>query len=166
MRSNLMDEGTQQRSLNIETWHELGQEGNMLPVTICLEGDSMRPLIRRGRDKVTILPVMRPLKKGDIVLFKGGPKRYVVHRLYRMRGNRVQTLGDNCYYPDPWMPIECVWGLVMKMERDGRTYVFDNRASRAFGRIWMFTHPERIFCRRCRSLAVRCIKKVLRMVKA
>lgn len=162
----LFDEGTQQRTLNIETWHELGKEGNMLPVTICLEGDSMRPLVRRGLDKVTILPVMRPLKKGDIVLFKGGYKRYVVHRMFKMRGTRVQTLGDNCYYPDPWMPVENVWGLVVKMERDGRTYRLDTRLSRAWGRIWMFFHPVRIFCRRCRNLAARIIKKILRMDKA
>ncbi|MBQ6805352.1 MAG: hypothetical protein IJP04_11910, partial [Clostridia bacterium] len=51
-------------SLGIEQWHALGLEGDMLPVTICLEGDSMRPLIRRGKDPVTILPLSRPLKIG------------------------------------------------------------------------------------------------------
>lgn len=35
-------------SLSIELWHEMGLQGDMLPVTICLEGDSMRPLIRCG----------------------------------------------------------------------------------------------------------------------
>lgn len=148
------------RSLPIEQWHALGLEGSMLPVTIYLEGDSMRPLIRRGRDRVTILPLSRPLIIGDIVLFKGGPERYVVHRVQKIRGNAVRTLGDNCFGPDPWMPLENVWGLVIKMERGGRTFRLDSPASRLLGRIWMLLHPVRRAYRRLRSLAGRCYRKI------
>jgi len=148
-------------ALPIEQWHALGQSGDVIPVTICLEGDSMRPLVRRGRDRVTIIPLNRPLRTGDIVLFRGGPKRYVVHRVYRLRGGMVQTLGDNCYSPDPWMPLEDVWGLVIRLERGGRTFLLDTRASRAWGRAWMAVHPVRIFLRRCRRLAGRCVRKLL-----
>lgn len=147
-------------SLPIEQWHALGLEGNMLPVTICLEGDSMRPLIRRGIDRVIILPLNRALKIGDIVLFRGGSERYVVHRVRRIRENRVQTLGDNCFNPDPWMPLEDIWGLVVKMKRGGFTYDLDSPASRAWGRFWMTIHPAINVCRRLRHLAGRCYRKV------
>ena len=162
MSSNNDAAQTRVKSLPIEQWHALGLEGNMLPVTIYLEGDSMRPLIRRGRDKVTILPLSRALMKGDIVLFRGGPERYVVHRVWKMRGNMVRTLGDNCYNPDPWMPLEDVWGLVVKMERDGRTFLLDSPASRFFGKVWMAVYPLRRIYRRMRSLAVRCYRKIFR----
>ncbi len=147
-------------SLSIHEWRKLGLEGAMLPVTICLEGDSMRPLIRRGRDPVTILPLNRPLKTGDIVLFQGGPDRYVVHRVYRLRDGWVQTLGDNCWNPDPWMPLEQVWGLVIRMQRDGRTCQLDCRLSRWWGRGWMFCHPVWKVYKKLRSLAGRCYRKV------
>lgn len=153
-------EPVQTRSLGIEQWHELGLEGNMLPVTITLEGDSMRPLIRRGRDRVTILPLMQPIQKGDVVLFKGGEKRYVVHRVYRMRDGLVQTLGDNCLNPDRWMPMDMIWGLVVKMERGGRTWRLDSRAARAFGLFWMAIFPARKAYLRCRGLAARAYRKV------
>ena len=39
-------------------------------VMIRLDGDSMRPLIRRNRDAVTILSLPRPLKRRDVVLFR------------------------------------------------------------------------------------------------
>jgi|GEM_PF-808292 len=161
-------EGQEKRihSLGIEQWHALGLEGNMLPVTICLEGDSMRPLIRRGKDPVTILPLSRPLKIGDVVLFQGGPGRYVVHRVRKISENRVQTLGDNCWNPDPWMPLENVWGLVMRMERNGRVIRLESSLARFLGRVWMAFHPIRLLYRRCRSLAARIIKKLLRMDKA
>ncbi len=154
------------RSLNIEEWHRLGREGNVLPVTITLEGDSMRPLIRRGRDKVTIVPLMRELKIGDVVLFKGGEKRYVVHRVRGIDANGwVCTLGDNCWNDDGWMPSELIWGLVVRMERGGRTYTLDSDAARRWGRVWMRIHPMRMFYRRWRGRAAKVVKKILGMKK-
>ena len=165
MKATLPREQKRIQSLGIEQWHALGMEGNMLPVTICLEGDSMRPLIRRGKDPVTIIPLHRPLKIGDVVLFKGGPGRFVVHRVRKIKGDWVQTLGDNCWNPDPWMPLENVWGLVLRAERNGHAIPLDGAFPRFLGRIWMALHPVRLLYRRCRSLAARIIKKLLRMGK-
>lgn len=156
------NETTATRSLDIRLWHELGLTGNPIPVTIPLEGDSMCPLIRRGRDRVTIVPLNRPLKIGDIVLFHSGGERYVVHRVWKMKDAMVQTLGDNCWNPDAWMPLESVWGLVVRMERDGRKYVLDARWSRVFGRIWMGIYPMRMCYRRLRQLGGRILRRLRR----
>ena len=126
-----------------------------MPVTIRLQGESMRPLIRKGRDRVTIVPVKRSLKVGDIVLFRSGDGRYVVHRVCALRTDMVCTLGDNCSFNDGWIPREDVWGLVVKMERNGRTCVLDSKWSRAFGRLWMATLPLRRIYRRVRWLAAK-----------
>lgn len=148
------------RSLSIEEWHRLGLEGNILPVTICLQGDSMRPLIRRGVDPVTIVPLQRPLKVGDVVLFRGGPARYVVHRVYHLKEGAVCTLGDNCWNPDGWMPLDQVWGLVVRFHRFGRSFSLDCSAARAFGRVWMFLHPLRLAYKRGRAFAAKCYRRV------
>ena len=160
MSGKAYDHPVAKRSLGIAQWHELGLRGDRIPVTIMLEGDSMRPLIRRGRDYVTIVPIDRTVQKGDVVLFCGGPERFVVHRVWKVDGDRVQTLGDNCVNPDPWMPLEDVWGLVVKMERDGRYYRLDSRAARAFGLIWMRLFPARRAYLRCRRLAARAVRKI------
>ena len=153
-------DGLRTRSLPIGEWHRLGQAGDMIPVTITLAGDSMRPLIRRDRDKVTIVPMNREPMIGDIVLFQGGPERYVVHRVYRLKGEFVQTLGDNCFNPDPWMKKEQVWGLVIRMERDGKVCPLDTEASRRWGRFWMAIHPARVLYKRARSLAGKIYRKI------
>lgn len=150
------------QSLSIREWHDMGKSGISLPVTICLEGDSMRPLIRRGKDPVTIIPLNRPLKIGDVVLFQGGPNRFVVHRVLRVRAGMVQTLGDNCYKPDAWMPLENVWGLVIRYSKNGRTYRLDTAFARLKGRVWMLLHPVRIPLRRCLNLSKRIVKKLLK----
>lgn len=147
--------------LSIAQWRALAEHGTVIPMRIPLEGDSMRPLIRRGRDPVTIVPLPRALKRGDVVLFENPPGRYVVHRVRRLKDGRVQTLGDNCWNPDPWMDEKQVLGQALQAERNGRRIPLDNRAARAFGRLWMACHPLRMCYRRLRSLAARCYRKII-----
>lgn len=154
-----MTQETKTRSIPMEQWCALAREGAAPPVTICLEGDSMRPLIRRGKDPVTIVPLRRELMKGDVVLFRLG-ERYVVHRVWQLKDGLVRTFGDNCWNPEPWFPEEQVLGQVVRYVRGGRTHRLDTPAARAWGRLWMAIHPIRLCYKRLRSLAGRCYRKV------
>lgn len=129
--------------LSVAQWHALCQQGACLSVKTLLNGESMRPLIRRNRDRVTVIPLQRPLKKGDVVLFQSPDGRYVVHRVWKLEETRLQTLGDNCRFPDPWIPPEQVLGLVTCMERGGKTYTLDSSLARMWGRCWMGIYPLR-----------------------
>ena len=133
----------ERRQMSIAQWRALADDGVMIPMRIPLEGDSMRPLIRRGRDPVTIVPLSRPLRRGDVVLFECPPGRYVVHRVYHLRDGYVQTLGDNCWNPDPWIPGKQVLGQALQAERNGHRIPLDSPAARAFGRLWMALLPLR-----------------------
>ena len=154
-----MTQETKTRSIPMEQWCALAREGAAPPVTICLEGDSMRPLIRRGKDPVTIVPLRRELMKGDVVLFRLG-ERYVVHRVWQLKDGLVRTFGDNCWNPEPWFPEEQVLGQVVRYVRGGRTHRLDTPAARAWGRLWMAIHPIRLCYKRLRSLAGRCYRKI------
>lgn len=129
------------RTIPMEQWCALARENVAPPVTICLEGESMRPLIRKGRDPVTIVPVRGELKKGDVVLFTLGDGRYVVHRVWRLREGLARTLGDNCVNPEPWFPRAQVLGQVVRFSRNGHAFRLDTPAARAFGRVWMALFP-------------------------
>lgn len=148
------------RTIPMEQWCALAQENAAPPVTICLEGESMRPLIRKGRDPVTIVPVRGALKKGDVVLFTLGDGRYVVHRVWRLREGLVRTLGDNCVNPEPWFPRTQVLGQVIRFSRNGHAFRLDTFAARAFGRVWMALFPIRRGYKRLRALAGRIYRKV------
>ena len=154
-----MTQETKKRSIPMEQWCALAREGAAPPVTICLEGDSMRPLIRRGKDPVTIVPLRRELMKGDVVLYRLG-ERYVVHRVWQLKEGLVRTFGDNCWNPEPWFPEEQVLGQVVRYGRGGRTHRLDTPAARAWGRMWMAIHPIRLCYKRLRALAGRCYRKV------
>ena len=154
-----MTQAFQTRSISIAQWCALAQDGAAPPVSICLEGDSMRPLIRRGKDPVTIAPLSKPLQRGDVVLFQRGEK-YIVHRVWKLQNGLVRTFGDNCWNPEPWFPEKQVLGWAIKYRRNGKTYRLDTPAARAWGRLWLALYPLRLCYKRLRSLAGRCYKKM------
>lgn len=146
------------RSISIDDWCALAAEGSAPPVTIPLEGSSMMPLIRRNVDPVTVVPLQRRLKKGDVVLFTPGAGCYVVHRVWKLREHQVQTLGDNCWNPDPWLPCEAVLGQAVTFTRNGRRHRLDTCGARLWGRFWMGLFPVRKCWRRLRSTAGRLFR--------
>lgn len=131
------DKMNSQFDISIEEWHKLAREGAQIPVSFVIDGDSMRPLLRKGKDKVTAVPVYRNLKKGDIVVFARNDGTYVCHRVWKIKNETVVTIGDACYGFDTPMHISQVWGIVIRKERNGKTVKIDSSLSRAFGRLWM-----------------------------
>lgn len=123
--------------ISLEKWRELGENGIDIPMRIPLHGRSMKPLIRPEKDIVTIMPMVREPKIGDIVLFQRNDGKFIVHRVYRVFSDGIQTWGDNCQRADVPMKREDVYGLIVSMERDGRTYQLDTDKQRTFGIRWM-----------------------------
>ena len=64
-----------------------------LSVTLPVDGRSMRPFIIGGRESVILQKPVAP-KVGDVVLAWVEDRRYVVHRIIRMEGDRVTLMGD------------------------------------------------------------------------
>lgn len=139
------------RSISVEAWHGMALKGSDIPIRIGLQGDSMRPLIRREIDQVTIVPLKRPLRRGDIVLFADVLGRYVVHRVWKIHQDLVLTMGDHCVHPDLPMKKSQVWGLVVSVERNGRRIRLDCASARFLGRLWMNLLPVRRIYYRIRN---------------
>ena len=136
--------------LNLEKWRELGENGVSIPMKIPLHGSSMKPLIRPERDLVTIMPVVRDPLVGDIVLFRRSDGKNIAHRIYRVLPGRIQTWGDNCIRADAPIKREDIYGVIVSMERAGKTYQLDTDQQRAFGIRWLkygrplWTIPQKI----------------------
>ena len=50
-------------------------------------GISMLPMLRQGKDTVTLSPIKEPLKKYDIPLYQRDDGAYVLHRITEVGGN-------------------------------------------------------------------------------
>ncbi len=145
--------------ISVTQWHELAHEGIFAPVTIKLYGSSMQPTIKREKDFVTIVPLNRALKKGDVVLFARKDGAYVVHRVWKAKNNTVTTVGDHCADCDAPMPLDCVWGLAIRVEKNGKIISLDSANARAYGKLLMHTRRLRFNCRRITGFCKRIFKK-------
>ncbi len=115
----------------------MAMEGNAPPVRIPLNGNSMFPLIRWGKDYVTIIPIDRELVQGDIVLVaEPNSGRYVMHRVWKIQDELVMTWGDNCWKPDGWVSKEAIWGRAILIERGHREIRTNPQKGLRWARFW------------------------------
>lgn len=85
-------------------------------------GVSMRPFIRDG-DVVEVEPIgERPIRRGDVVLRRGGDGRVLAHRVTLVDGSGeaalVHTRGDALGYPDGPVSQRQVLGRVVNVARE------------------------------------------------
>ena len=125
------------RSLSIHEWHQMAMEGNAPPVRIPLNGYSMFPLIRKGLDYVTIVPLDRDLIPGDIVLFaETDVERFVMHRVWEIRDGQILTWGDYCDKPDGWIQADKIWGRAVLIERGNRNIQPNPKKGMRWAKFW------------------------------
>ncbi len=125
------------RKLSIPEWHQLALNSTKIPVRITLNGWSMEPLIRMDKDYVTVVPLDTVPQIGDIVMFEDqNRKRFITHRVWDLDEQKVLTWGDNCLNPDGWLPLDCVWGKIVLIERGKRKIVPNPERGMKWGRFW------------------------------
>ena len=83
-------------------------------------GYSMYPLIKERED---ILHIVKSdeFKKGDILLYKSNVDHYVLHRLLKIKKDKITLAGDYNYFKDKPITKESILGkLVSIKKKDGK----------------------------------------------
>ena len=84
-------------------------------------GYSMYPLIRQREDILHIVKA-DTFKRGDIVLFKSNQDHYVLHRILRIKKDKIITAGDYNYFKDQPIALNQILGkLISIKKKDGQT---------------------------------------------
>ena len=124
-------------------------------------GVSMRPLIREGRDVLTIRKA-DPEKLGryDVVLFRRdgvkGRGRYVLHRILKLLPDgRLWIVGDNCTSGET-VDAAQVLGVLELLRRGQKTVKLSGFAYKAYVYLWCAPYHLRFFALRAKN-AVRYI---------
>ena len=149
------------RQLSIPEWHQYTLEDDAPPMRIRLQGSSMFPLIRSGRDYVTVVPPGGKFVPGEIVLLADPErKRYVMHRVWEVRDDRLLTWGDNCPGPDGWFPLSSVWGKAALIERGSRQIRPDPEKGMRWAAFWHRAGKAYRLLRRCGAGILRRIRNI------
>ncbi len=150
------------KTISIPEWHQLAEKGTTLPVRIQLNGESMFPLVRKNRDYITVVPLKEKPVAGDAVLFyEPRTDRYIVHRVWDVRDERILTWGDNCPKPDGWQPREVVWGKITRIERGKRTISPNPEKGLRWARFWHKAGKPYRFVKMYADAVKRRIKKLI-----
>ena len=83
-------------------------------------GYSMYPLIREREDILHIVKA-DSFKRGDIILFKSNQDHYVLHRILKIKKDKIITAGDYNYFKDQPITFNQILGkLISIKKKDGK----------------------------------------------
>ena len=121
-------------------------------------GYSMYPLIKQREDILHIIKT-NDYKKGDIILFKSEANHYVLHRILKIKKDKIITAGDYNYFKDKPITNEQILGLLISIKKKDGT-VIDLAKDKKARKFWYsnFFHIKAFFQIIGKILHIRKIK--------
>lgn len=120
------------------------------PVILPVDGQSMRPFITGGREKVEFVPLPASsgldtgLQPGDVVMAKVREGYHVVHRIVQIDGNRLVLEGDgNLGFKEHCLREDVVAQGINVVDAAGRKRSLTSPEARRRWRLWMRLKPLR-----------------------
>lgn len=133
------------RTLDTDTYmsvlKELVEEGR--EVSLLISGSSMEPLLRDQRDSICFKAPDRELAKGDMVFYQRTNGQYIMHRIYRVSPEGYYLVGDHQVVIEGPLKREQIFGLITKVQRNGRWIGPESLTWKFFVHVWPRTIPMR-----------------------
>ena len=131
-------------------------------ITYKNKGVSMLPLLREGKDLFTIEKKSgERCRRGDVVLYKKGQNRYVLHRVVEVRENDYVILGDNCIKREYGIKDEDILGVMTSFVRNGKEHKVEDTDYKIYEFVILNTAGARIFAKRAAGKMKRIIKGMI-----
>ncbi len=112
-------------------------------VTLPVNGHSMLPFVVGWRDCVILQKLTQP-KVGDVVVAWVEGRRYVLHRIIRIEGDRVTLMGDGNLKETEHCRLEDVKALATHVvDVKGRTHDLYSKWRRYTAKVWWYIRPMR-----------------------
>lgn len=116
-------------------------------VTFSPKGTSMLPMLRQGKDTVTLSPMPEKLKKYDLPLYRRDNGQFVLHRVVRT-GETYTCIGDNQFEQECGVRQDQLIAVVSEFHREGKKYSVSGTAYRIYCTVWDYSRPLRHIWRR------------------
>lgn len=106
----------------LEEYRQLLQTDDSIEaLPLQVSGNSMAPFLRHGRDTVYLSRLRRPVRRGDILLYRRAGGAYVLHRVCAVTPRGFTMLGDAQINPEPGITDGQVLAVVTRVVRRGRS---------------------------------------------
>lgn len=137
------------KKLSLAEWIELTQqkgEKPTIPITLHTTSGSMTPFIRMNEDSVIVVPCgPEEVRVGDVVLIKSqhSVAGVLLHRLYRIKGEKLVTLGDRMKKTDKESDCSQLLGRAVSVTGPGKNIDCDCRWRKIQGKLIVKTYHLR-----------------------
>lgn len=106
-------------------------------------GNSMNPFLVHGRDRVRLQAPNRPLKTGDIALYRRENGDYILHRICAVKDGCYTMVGDAQTHREWGIRPDQIIAVALWAERKGRVQRPGSFWWEFFARIWVRIIPLR-----------------------
>ena len=137
---------------------ELVEDGNS--VSLNVSGMSMFPFLEHERDTVYFEAPKRNLRRGDIVFYQRSNGQYVMHRIYKVKGDEYYIVGDAQRVIEEPVQKDQIFAIVTQVKRNGRMLTPSNLTWKFYERVWINLLPYRGVL----MLPYRAVRKVRKVV--
>lgn len=121
--------------------------------TLFPRGTSMLPLIREGRDSVTL--VKAPPEKGDIAFYRRTDGSFILHRVISVDGGVYTMCGDNQLALERGITAEQIKARAAYITRGGRKITPKSFRYRVYLTLWRSFFVRRVYFRLRRMFNVK-----------
>ena len=122
---------------------------------LIITGNSMSPFLIHGRDTVYLSRLTRPVRRGDMLLYKRENGNYVLHRVFKATPESLTMIGDAQTILEPGIRREQVIAIVTRVERKGKLLVPGSFWWDFFEKIWIRIIPLRREIQRLYTFIIR-----------
>ena len=131
------------------------------PVLIRTSGDSMQPLLFHHQTQVVVQKTARPLKKGDLPLYRRPSGQFVLHRIIRVEDESYYTRGDNRIGLEQ-VPKDWVLANTCQIYRKDQQFSVQDGRYKLYVCFWNAIYPLRWIWIKFRSLKRKAIRNLCR----
>lgn len=120
---------------------ELVEEGR--EVSMLIAGSSMSPFLGHQRDYIYFKKPDRELRKGDMVFYQRLSGQYIMHRLYKVDGDKYYMVGDAQQEIEGPLRREQIFALITQVKRKGKIVKPGDFWWEFFEKVWINIVPFR-----------------------
>lgn len=146
----------EQKQLTVDTKELIEAYRELLPqvdsLALNVTGHSMSPFLAENRDSVRICKITKPLKVGDMALYKRDNGQYILHRVCRVKNGTYSMIGDAHNVIEDGIRKDQIIATVKSVVRKGKLITPKSFIWKFFEKFWIRIIPLRSFFTRAYSI--------------
>lgn len=132
----------------VEQYRALLESGEVEALPLVISGNSMSPFLVHGRDTVYLSRLTRPVRRGDVLLYRRQSGDYILHRVYRVEAGNLTMVGDAQMVLEAGIKAEQVIAIMTGAIRKGKRQGPGCFWWEFFEKVWIRVLPARRVLRR------------------